>query len=64
MDSVMYPENSSLSTAKAPPAGILALSADSMISEPRRLNSSLRRPMAFSLEAALNELLQTNSAKF
>ena len=64
IDSVIYPENSSLSTARAPPAGIALLSAASMIREPKCLSSSLRSPIAFSLAAALNELLHTSSAKF
>ncbi|OQA10634.1 MAG: hypothetical protein BWY65_00498 [Firmicutes bacterium ADurb.Bin373] len=51
------------STARAPPAGTFVSSAQLMISEPKRLISSLSKPTAFSKAVDRKELLQTNSAK-
>ena len=61
--SVIYSENSSLSTASAPPAATEVLSAASMVTEPRRRISSLSNPAADSSRIAFSELEQTSSAK-
>ena len=50
------------STAKAPPAGTAVASAHSIMMEPRRRISSFKRPTAFSILPARNELLHTSSA--
>ena len=58
----MYFEKASRSTAKAPPASTLVASAAFIISESSFRISSFNSPTAFSIPAALNELLQINSA--
>ena len=60
--SVMADENRSLSTASAEPAGTLVWWAAAMMIESSVSISRLRIPEAFSVDSALNELLQTSSA--
>ncbi len=55
--------NPSRSTAKAPPAGTLVISAHSIISEFIIRISSFKSPTAFASPSALRELLQTSSAR-
>ena len=52
------------STAKAPPAGTRALSADVIINESKCLISSLRTPTAFVSALPLNEFEQYQFSKF
>ena len=61
--SVIYAENISLSTASAPPAGTLDISAASIITELKSLISSFKSPQAFSILSAFKEFEQTSSAK-
>ena len=56
-------ENSSRSTAKAPPAGTADFSAQAISKEPRRRISSFKRPAALSTRLAFKELEQISSAK-
>ena len=62
--SVTIEENLSLSTAKAPPAGTLHLSAHSIKTEPICRISSLRSPAALLSLSALREFEQISSLKF
>ena len=55
-------ENSSRSTASAPPAGTLDRSAQSVSKEPSRRISSFNNPAALSRRAAFRELEQISSA--
>src|SRR5215212_7404905 len=54
---------SSRATPRAPPAGTELASAQCRITDPRRRNSSLRRPEAVSRERLPSEFEQTSSAK-
>ena len=64
ISSVTLLENSSLSTAKAWPAGTLVSSAILINNESNFLSSSFKSPQAFVSKLDLNELLHTISAKF
>ena len=55
-------ENSSLSTASAPPAGTLVASAQRIMIEPRQRSSCLSSPTALSSLSERRELEQTSSA--
>ena len=55
--------NSSLSTARAPPAGTRVLSAHIIIREPMSRSSSLSRPIAFDKPSARKEFEQQSSQK-
>ena len=61
--SVTFLENTSLSTAKACPAGTAVSSAILIRREFKLLSSSFKSPQAFVCKLDLKELLQTISAK-
>jgi hypothetical protein len=60
---VMQLANFSLSTARAPPAGIFVSSATCIIKLPNLRISSFSKPTAFARSLPLKELEQTSSAK-
>ena len=60
----MYRAKPSLSTASAPPAATLFVSALSMISEPILRISAFNRPTALVSSSLRSEFEQTSSAKY